>query len=197
MGWYDSKLCFLRTSLRIYSALAIFEPQIHVVVEQFGAENISLLSGRLVQFYEHIRWTSNLNRSWAIRSSLWTMVKWFVFEKHSTFLAISIWRLDEIRFITLQEPSVCRRLRRFTSHSWTQMFIMSPVSGFDELFLDFERRGGVTGFKRNTEILVVKGGGGTFRCQVPFELLVTCNWAPCHHLGKLFFFERSKFFVVE
>ena len=39
---------FLRTCLRFYSALAILEPQIYVVVEQFGAENISLLSGRLV-----------------------------------------------------------------------------------------------------------------------------------------------------
>ena len=39
---------FLRTSLRFYSALTIFEPQIYVVVEQFGAKNISLLSARLV-----------------------------------------------------------------------------------------------------------------------------------------------------
>ena len=34
--------------LRFYSALAILEPQVYSVVEQFGAENISLLSGRLV-----------------------------------------------------------------------------------------------------------------------------------------------------
>ena len=47
MGYDESKLSFLRT-LRFYSALAILEPQIYVVVEQFGAENISLLSGRLV-----------------------------------------------------------------------------------------------------------------------------------------------------
>ena len=44
----ESKLSFLRTSLRFYSALVILEPQIYVVVEQFGAENIPLLSGRLV-----------------------------------------------------------------------------------------------------------------------------------------------------
>ena len=37
---------FHRTFL--HSALAILEPQIYMVVEQFGAENISLLSGRLV-----------------------------------------------------------------------------------------------------------------------------------------------------
>ena len=39
---------FLRTSLRCHSALATLEPQIYVVVEQFGAENISLLSECLV-----------------------------------------------------------------------------------------------------------------------------------------------------
>ena len=43
----ESKLSFLRTSLRFYNALAILEPQIYVVVEPFRAENISLLSGRL------------------------------------------------------------------------------------------------------------------------------------------------------
>ena len=37
---------FLRTFS--HSALAILEPQIYRVVEQFGAGNISLLSGRLV-----------------------------------------------------------------------------------------------------------------------------------------------------
>ena len=47
MGKDESKLSFLRT-LRFYNALAIFEPQIYVVVEQFGAESISLLSGCLV-----------------------------------------------------------------------------------------------------------------------------------------------------
>ena len=31
---------FLRTPLRFYSALTILEPQIFLVVEQFGAENI-------------------------------------------------------------------------------------------------------------------------------------------------------------
>ena len=41
----ESKLSVLRT-LRFYSALAILEPQIYV--ELFAAENISLLSGRLV-----------------------------------------------------------------------------------------------------------------------------------------------------
>ena len=39
---------FLQTSLRFYSALAILEPQIYVFVEQFGAKEISLLSGRLL-----------------------------------------------------------------------------------------------------------------------------------------------------
>ena len=39
---------FLRTSLRFHSALAILEHQLYVVVEQFGVEIISLLSGRLV-----------------------------------------------------------------------------------------------------------------------------------------------------
>ena len=48
MGYDESKLSFFRT-LRIYSALAILEPQYYVVVEQFGAEYISLLSGRLFQ----------------------------------------------------------------------------------------------------------------------------------------------------
>ena len=48
MGCEESKVSFLRTSLRFYSALAILEPQIYLVVEQFGAENFSLLSGRLV-----------------------------------------------------------------------------------------------------------------------------------------------------
>ena len=44
--------------LRIFfhSALAILEPQIYIVVEQFEAENISLLSGRLV--------ISNFNYYW-------------------------------------------------------------------------------------------------------------------------------------
>ena len=36
------ELCFL------WYFLGILEPQIYVVVEHFGAENISLLSGRLV-----------------------------------------------------------------------------------------------------------------------------------------------------
>ena len=34
--------------MRFYSAFVILEPQIYVVLEQFGAEIISLLSGRLV-----------------------------------------------------------------------------------------------------------------------------------------------------
>ena len=50
MGRDESKLYFLRTSLRFYSALAILERQIYVVVKQFGAKSISLLSGRLVNF---------------------------------------------------------------------------------------------------------------------------------------------------
>ena len=47
MGKDESKLSFLRTSQHFYRALAIFEPQIYVVSEQFQAENISLLSGVL------------------------------------------------------------------------------------------------------------------------------------------------------
>ena len=49
--------------MHFHSALAILEPQIYVVVEQFGAENISLLSGRLgkilFEIYEseHFRMT--------------------------------------------------------------------------------------------------------------------------------------------
>ena len=43
-----NQLSFIRTSLRFFSVLAILELQIYVVVEQFGAEHISLLSGRLV-----------------------------------------------------------------------------------------------------------------------------------------------------
>ena len=37
----ESKLSFFQTSLRFDSALAILEPQLYVVVELFGAENIS------------------------------------------------------------------------------------------------------------------------------------------------------------
>ena len=36
LGKDKSKLSFLRTSSRFYSALVILEPQIYVVVEQFG-----------------------------------------------------------------------------------------------------------------------------------------------------------------
>ena len=36
-----------RTSLNFRNALATLEPKIYVVVENFGAENISLVSGRL------------------------------------------------------------------------------------------------------------------------------------------------------
>ena len=38
----------LSSNFHFHSALAILEPQIHVVAEQFEAESISLLSGRLV-----------------------------------------------------------------------------------------------------------------------------------------------------
>ena len=47
-NWVESNLSFRRTFLRFSSALGILQPQIYVVVEQFGAENLSLLSGRLV-----------------------------------------------------------------------------------------------------------------------------------------------------
>ena len=55
MGLDESKLSFFRTSSRFYSAMAISEPQVYLVVEVFGAENISLLSGRLVQHSESSR----------------------------------------------------------------------------------------------------------------------------------------------
>ena len=42
---------FFRNSLRFYSALAILEPQIYVVVEQFGAENISAFFSNSLRFY--------------------------------------------------------------------------------------------------------------------------------------------------
>ena len=43
--------------------MAIFEPQIYLVVEQFGAGNISLLSGHLVfdSFPDKNRYTSKLS----------------------------------------------------------------------------------------------------------------------------------------
>ena len=47
--WAEMSQSFLFLEhLCVFRALAVFEPQIYVVVEQFGAENISLLSGRLV-----------------------------------------------------------------------------------------------------------------------------------------------------
>ena len=48
MGKDESKLSFLRTSQHFYRALAILEPQIYAVSEQFEAEKISLLSGLFV-----------------------------------------------------------------------------------------------------------------------------------------------------
>ena len=47
MGYDESTLSFLQTTSRFYSALVILEPESFVVVEQFGAENVLLLSGRL------------------------------------------------------------------------------------------------------------------------------------------------------
>ena len=49
MGSVESTL-FSSNFFAFFSALATLEPQIYVVVEQFEAENISLLSGRLVLF---------------------------------------------------------------------------------------------------------------------------------------------------
>ena len=48
---------FPRASLRFYSALAIVESQIYSVVEKFGAENISLLSGHLVKVEIRVMFT--------------------------------------------------------------------------------------------------------------------------------------------
>ena len=42
------KLSSLRTFFHFHSALVTLESQVYVVVEQFGAENISLVSRRLV-----------------------------------------------------------------------------------------------------------------------------------------------------
>ena len=44
---YDESKLFC-SNFFFHSALAILEPQVYIVVEQFGAEFISLLSGRLV-----------------------------------------------------------------------------------------------------------------------------------------------------
>ena len=46
--WAKMNQYFLGTSLHFHSTLAILVPRIDVVVVQFGVENISLLSGRLV-----------------------------------------------------------------------------------------------------------------------------------------------------
>ena len=49
IGKNERILSFFPTSLRFYSSSAILEPQIYVVVEQFGAESVSLLNRRLVK----------------------------------------------------------------------------------------------------------------------------------------------------
>ena len=55
-----NKNFFLRT-LHFHSALAILEPQIYGVVEHFLAENIPLLSGRLVSLVKFL-----LRRKWLL-----------------------------------------------------------------------------------------------------------------------------------
>ena len=60
MGKDESKLSFIRTSQHFNRALAILELQIYVVSEQFEAEKISLLSGRLVRVL--IRITTSRDR---------------------------------------------------------------------------------------------------------------------------------------
>ena len=52
LKWAKMNQSFLLFELlhSFHIALAILEPQIYVVVEQFWVENISLLSGRLVMF---------------------------------------------------------------------------------------------------------------------------------------------------
>ena len=57
---YNSGLSFLPTSLRFFCALAFLEPQFYLAVEQFGAENISLLSRRLVKIYHSILYNKML-----------------------------------------------------------------------------------------------------------------------------------------
>ena len=60
--WEKYKM--VRTSLRLYSALAILERQVSLVVEQFGAEKISLLlSGRLVLYLPNFS-VNNLVNIW-------------------------------------------------------------------------------------------------------------------------------------
>ena len=54
-------LFFYSNFLRFHIALAILEPQIYVVVEQFGAESISLLSGRLVLYFDKPHFSTSNN----------------------------------------------------------------------------------------------------------------------------------------
>ena len=48
MGEDELEISLHRTSLRFHRALGSLEPQIYVVLEQFVAEIMPLLSGRLV-----------------------------------------------------------------------------------------------------------------------------------------------------
>ena len=76
MGKHESKLSFLRTSQH----LAIFEPQIYVVSEQFEAENISLLSGRLVSFIIFVTSSASVERTIMLFSVLCMLSKWITCE---------------------------------------------------------------------------------------------------------------------
>ena len=49
---------FLRTFF--HSTFAILESRFYIVVEQFGAENISLLSGRLVSIFKRVEFTLSM-----------------------------------------------------------------------------------------------------------------------------------------
>ena len=51
----NEKILFFRTSFQFHSALVALESRIYVVVEQFGAENISLVSRRLVSHITFLR----------------------------------------------------------------------------------------------------------------------------------------------
>ena len=61
---------FLRTFF--HSALAILGPQVYLVLEQFGVENISLLSGHLV-LIENIWSGLNIRFKYSVFGFLWSI----------------------------------------------------------------------------------------------------------------------------
>ena len=67
LGKDKSKLSFLRTSLRFYSALVILEPQIYVIVEQFGRKISRCSAG--VLFIDFSKLSSFLLKSLLVKGS--------------------------------------------------------------------------------------------------------------------------------